>query len=424
MINGEAGRNAAEKRTETLITAVQKKNDRQQIVREVYEKFNIPPDLTSDILSFKKDVRELTNFELFAILSFLKKEDLPKYFTKEEIAGFSGEREEEQKATFPLELKVQQVTESQWIGACSMRTLMELRNSQMINYRENAQRVFKIVKSGGIETLRIAINKKAIEQIKESILNGTYIPDDITLNMPEGSRYAYDDGTLTIYELPDGKFDIIDGYHRYLAMCSIYNFDKSFDYPMEIRITNFDIGTCQQMIYQKDQKTVMKKVDSNTFNQNDMGNQIANAINRDSSCNINGMIGRVNAGIDMATFAALITKFFVPKGIKRSEESLVRANIKRNLVDKINTVTDQRTEFLGKWNDRQLYVMMFLFMKDEVDLNAYDYIISKTNNEDDLFSLTRNGNGFRKRAESLVVKIYEDWRRSECGTTKLEKTNS
>ena len=104
-----------------------------------------------------------------------------------------------------------------------------------------------------------------------------YIPDDITLNMPEeGSKFRYENGKLTISELPGGKFDITDGYHRYLAMCAIYNIDKSFDYPMELRITNFDLATCQQMIFQKDQKTQMKKEDSATFNQYDVGNQIVN----------------------------------------------------------------------------------------------------------------------------------------------------
>ena len=52
--------------------------------------------------------------------------------------------------------------------------------------------------SGGIETLRIFVNKTAVKLIANLMKSGRYIPDDITLNIPDGdpdgeSEFKYDE---------------------------------------------------------------------------------------------------------------------------------------------------------------------------------------------------------------------------------------
>lgn len=414
MINGSKGRVAAENQLNKLLAKITSKDERRNVSRELYDKFNIAPDVVNDLFVLRKDTKELGNFELFAILWFLDRDNLSKWFTQEEINQFSSTKEESKEIKLPLELEMVQISDNQWIGKTSLQQLMDFRNSHMINYRENAQRVFRVVKSAGIETLRISINNKAVEEITEALKNNRYIPDDITLNMPEeGSKFRYENGKLIISELPDGKFDITDGYHRYLAMCAIYNIDKSFDYPMELRITNFDLATCQQMIFQKDQKTQMKKEDSATFNQYDVGNQIVNALMKDTNCNVYNLIGRSNANINMGLLSALITKYYVPTYVKKEEEAILRVKVKKDLVTKFNTLTDYNTNLLAeKWPSKLLHVSIAVFADTEIEEKqipaVIEYVTNKIN-DDDVFELSRNG--LRRKAITLVEENTKEWKK-------------
>ena len=414
MINGSKGRVAAENQLDKLLAKITSKDERRNISRELYDKFNIAPDVVNDLFVLRKDTKELSNFELFAILWFLDRDNLSKWYTQEEISQFSSTKEESKEIKLPLELEMVQISDNQWIGKTSLQQLMGFRNSHMINYRENAQRVFRVVKSAGIETLRISINNKAVEEITEALKNNRYIPDDITLNMPEeGSKFRYENGKLTISELPGGKFDITDGYHRYLAMCAIYNVDKSFDYPMELRITNFDLATCQQMIFQKDQKTQMKKEDSATFDQYDMGNQIVNALMKDTNCNVYNLIGRSNANINMGLLSALITKYYVPTYVKKEEEAILRVKVKKDLVTKFNILTDHNTDLLAeKWSSKLLHVSIAVFADTEIKAEqipaTIEYVANKIS-DDDVFELSRNG--LRRKAITLIEEGIKEWKK-------------
>lgn len=66
--------------------------------------------------------------------------------------------------------------------------------------------------------------------------------------------------------------------HRYIAISDLSNLNEDFDYPMELRSTMFSESKAQQMIWQKDQKTKMRKIESDSLNQNNFANQVINFI--------------------------------------------------------------------------------------------------------------------------------------------------
>ena len=108
----------------------------------------------------------------------------------------------------------------------------------MFEYDPNQQRALQIIKHGEVEIRKPFVNRNAVREIKESMMNGTYIPDPITLNMTDEAIYSYDETscTLTINEIPNGMFKLIDGYHRTIAMSEIYQADQDFKIQMQLQL--------------------------------------------------------------------------------------------------------------------------------------------------------------------------------------------
>ena len=248
------------------------------------------------MITFKRDIQEFTPFEIFCVVWFLDRKSLGKYFTPDEIENLSHEKIEISKAEFPIVFSnMVRVADDQWIGTITVKQLMEMKRSQMLNYDENEQRALRRVKRGEIEIFKPYVSNKNVSEIKESMMAGTYIPDPITLNMPEGSEFSFSDGKLTASSLPKGMFNLDDGYHRYLAISQIYDFDKDFDYTMELRVVNFSNAKANSFIFQQDQKTPMRKIVSATYDTTSIPNKVISRLNEDSTSNIQGMVHRNQA---------------------------------------------------------------------------------------------------------------------------------
>ncbi len=391
MLNGEESRSKANEKLEKEMAKITNKNERRAVCRELYAEFNIPIDLSADIITFRKDVRELSDFALFCFLFVINKESLGKYFTKKEIEVLSEEKWEKEEIEFPLVFEgMVQVADDQWIGRTSMRELMKMKDAQLINYDENEQRAYRRIKNGNTEMFRIFINKKNVDEIRQLLETGAYISDDITLNMPLGADFSYNNYTLRIDSLPNGKFNIIDGYHRWLSMSQIYNFDRDFDYPMELRIVNYPTEKAEQFIFQKDQKTVMKKADSNTYNQYSAANKIAQRLNQDPSSDIQGLIGRNNAMISMSSLVALIDRFWCKEAKTQDAAFIIRT--KSMLQGKFNSLIESNPQLLNeKWTDKYLLIIMYLFYKEIEPTNDVINLLDRTISEKSTSGLFYDG---------------------------------
>ncbi len=195
----------------------------------------------------------------------------------------SNEKFETTSIEFPITFTdMVEVAPDQWIGRITLKTLMNMKRHRLINYEEGEQRALRRTKSGSLEIWKPYASEKNVREIKELMESGNYIPDPITLNMPDGSEYSFEDHTLTVYSLPKGMFDLDDGYHRYLAMSRICDFNPDFDYVMELRIVNFSNSKANAFIFQQDQKTPMKKVVSDSYDTNAVRNKIVARLNTDS----------------------------------------------------------------------------------------------------------------------------------------------
>ena len=291
------------------------------------------------------------------------------YFSDREIKEYETTKYKPLKFSFPIKWQMIEVSEgTQWIGKITVKELMRLRDAQLINYNERTQRTLKHVVNKDFEYYQIFLNRNAVDAITDSYLNGRYIPNTITLNLPEDAEFDYSDGTLTIREAD--KLDIIDGYHRYIAMSNIYNQNPKFNYTMELRVVCFNEDTARQFIWQEDQKTKMRRLDSDSFNQNSAASQVINLINQNSM--YRNVIGRNNEPIDQGVASSLINLiWFKDAGVKVSRKKI------REVADKIiftfdEMIGDNEELFDKKW-DYDFTVITFSLMKNEHITNMTYY---------------------------------------------------
>ena len=359
--------------------------------------YDIPIGITSDHLTLRTSIRDTSDFILFCLLDSLVKssKDFNKkvedYFTEQEIRTYSNGKFKVDKIKFPLRFKTIQVSDDQWIGTIDFEMLMKLRAAQLINYNENAQRTMKKIIRGDKEVYKITLNEAAVEAIKEMYLNNIYIPTVITLNIPAeiDNDFYYDDdnGELVIKSLK--YFDIIDGYHRYIAACRAKVVKPDLNLKMELRISNFYIDKAKQFIYQEEQKTKMKTEDSNSYNQYNPSNKIIDRLNTNPQSNLQGLISLNEGIIDYGELSGLIQHFYFGRYIKKKDEKAIMFSVIKELTENFNMLTEYDMKYLEKpYSYRQLLIVMSVFdyykEKDKKYMcEMIERVISKVNTLDE-----------------------------------------
>jgi len=335
-------------------------------------KYGIPREYSNDLLTLRSLFENEGNDILYCFVKLFEPEMVSHYFTETEINKYSEFKYSVKKIKFPLKFRMIQINEDQWSGTISVKEFMKLRDAQLIYYNENTQRQMKLVRDGDVEYYTIDLNKKSIAQITELLRTDNYIPDPITLNMPEDTWFSYDEGECELSIREIDHFDILDGYHRYIALSNLYNINKRFDYNMELRITCFSEGKAQQFIWQQDQKTKLKRIDSESMNQSNAGSQVIAKLNFDKAFDLCGSISRNDGLIDFASMAKLINEFYF-REINKKEERIVIIKTANDLRDKINGLVAERPKLLEKkWNYKFLLSVVFCCANDMATIENVD----------------------------------------------------
>lgn len=330
----------------------------QRYIRDAQSAYGVPEKLFSDFVTQRKNMIEADTFMLFILSDILLGEiKTREYFTDTEYSTLSKEKWHISKIKFPLRFDVTEIDETHYIGKITVKELMLLKDAQIINYNVNAQRTMKHIVRGEMEYYQIALNKSAVQEILDSYERSLFIANTITLNLPENAVYSYDKKNKQLVVHNADCLDILDGYHRYIAMSKAYSHDPKFDYDMELRIVQFSEEKARRFIWQEDQKTKMRKIDSDAMNVVKLSNKIVDRINNDSSFILAGKISR-NKGIINAAFLANIIDIIYLKGIKKSDELKSVKSISHDIVNVIENFTDIHPEYLDKPWDKILTYMV------------------------------------------------------------------
>ena len=354
----------------------------QQKYIELESEFNIPINMSSDIMSLRKDISEYNEFILFAITKVVDDKKIGEYFTDKEIEMYANGKYTPDKIKFPIELQMLKVADDQYIGVTSAQFLMQLREAQLINYNADTQRALRIVYNGGKTVFRPYINASAVKEIKQAYADKTFIPNTISLNInldDEKADYHYYEKTCTFKINSLTAFDLFDGYHRYLGMAGNYDKDDQFDYPMELRITLFSVGKAKQFIFQEDHKTKMRKVESSTFDQYDAGNIIVNRLNSDPENYLNGNINLQDGLINSGILGQTIDKLWFKK-TKPDRKEIIE--VTKTIKTKLNMFLDAQDRYVEKkWQPHEIIIIFYGFShnySNEQIMNAI-HNISKDN---------------------------------------------
>lgn len=379
-----------------------------------YLNYNMPKGLTADLVAGRKTFAEVSEFCLFILIEGLDKtynnQKINFFFTEQEIKTYSKAKYEISNSKFPIEFNVIQVTPTQWIGTIDVQSLMKLRNAQLINYNENAQRALQKIIKGDKEFFKIQINKKAVNDIVDSLKSEMYIPDDLTLNIPEEdieNDFVFDPRTSRLIIKNIKHFDMTDGYHRYLSLCRLYDLNNEFNYNMELRITNFSEEKARQFIWQKDQKTKMRKIDSDSFNTVNPGNIVTSKINESSKCNIQGMVAQ-KGNYNYAYVAAWINYLFFPAKMGKADSKLLILEVTKDFIESFNLLTEEDNQYLIttlEYKDIAIIIAVFsLFFKTEKTnlTKTINYVRNQLTNEKDLFVNKTPRRAVFNRIKSIV----------------------
>lgn len=347
--------------------------DMDSLEREIstlYNKYNIPKVVAYDAVTFKRDLYRCETSFLFMLLSVLDEKSLPQYFSDSEIKIYGNMRlEDDAVISLPLAFNVIQIDENQWIGRITCRELMQLRKAHFIRYNENTQRALTRKTRNGKEQWSITINRSAVKEIKQSFETKAYIPNILTFNITEEGKIKYRDSALFIDDI--SYLDILDGYHRYLALCQLADNDQDFDYTMELRLVHFTQEKARQFIWQEDQKTKMKKIVSNSYNQASLGTQCVNVLNQSEPFmnKINNNDGVIKAAI----MTSAIDKFFFNEKRKYERKDVIL--VKKELISRANKMEDLSPDlFDSKWDER--FVLAFVAGDSPDRINQlYDWML-------------------------------------------------
>ena len=316
------------------------KEKKAKVINLIHDKFNIPTGIISDYFDERLLYKDANNYLLFAMAygvdEVCETKIVEENFSELEIKTFSTTKMETEEFKFPIAFQCIQVSTDQWIGTSDVKTLMKLRDAQLINYNKNTQRTLQRVVRGDKEYFKIAINNKAVTSIEKAYNAYSFIPNTIPLNIPyEELDFGYDakEKELVVSSVP--YFDITDGYHRFLAMTRIYDKDPEFNYPIELRITHFSEDRTRQFIYQEDQKTKMRKIDSDSMDTQAPENVIVERLNTNMNFYWRGEVLRNEGRINFGEMARVI-KWFYFKGKKTDNRYMIQ--LEKDLIEKLNAV--------------------------------------------------------------------------------------
>lgn len=217
---------------------------------------------------------------------------------------------------------VRQISYDMWSAIIPAKLIASLGNSNMLNYEFDTQREARVIETDEGIILTPTINTKSVNEIKERLLTGTFIQDELTFNLPYENRDNFKwDATNNRWILLNGKLNIIDGYHRYLAITAALR-EKNIDYNFEVRLTNFDDDKARRFIVQKDKQNPIDKEYIKSIDESDYVTQIINQLNQNSRSDLRGKITTdrktIYDGYSLVTFDILyksIEKLWQPKSI-------------------------------------------------------------------------------------------------------------
>lgn len=173
--------------------------------------------------------------------------------------------------------------DQQWITVLPNQEIGKMYHMGVLNYNYATQRKAKISKYRGKITPQASVNMKNVREIQKCIVDGTFYPNTITLNiMANGEEsFVYDEKhkKLTIY-LDTTQIDVIDGYHRTLGIYRAWKKNNNIEGHMIINIKHLTVKDARNFIAQEAKGNFNNSQDSIYYDSNGVISKIISEINK------------------------------------------------------------------------------------------------------------------------------------------------
>lgn len=330
--------------------------------------------------------------------------DLSNYYSDREIASFKDGFREVGKIDYPITISnVQQVDYDQWAGVINVEDWVKMYESQVIAYNFETQRnpLVKYTTTGEFNTINI--NAKAIKEIKAGLLDGSFIPNTITLNVNtdnSDNEWNYDGKS---FYLMNGQFDIIDGFHRYRALISAKKENPELNINFKVAIMAFDTKKAKRFISQEDKRTPLPKIYAKSLG-GEKENVVVQRLNEDSGSLLFKQISTYGKYVINATeLAGLVSSEFNLE----SNADIMKA--KNDLKKLFESLFSERPEFLEKRiSHKELAVIIrcYSLFKDDA-ISKIIPCLDKIDQFDIKLNPLRFTKGSRKEVDKFITRVLK-----------------
>ena len=248
--------------------------------------------------------------------------EIKTYFSDKEIVRFSNLKANYLKAEiYPIKISpVIEIAEDQWVTKISIDLLKELYDDQLIIYNPRTQRQLKQRRRGQDISYTIDIVATSVNAIEDLMSKGEFVPNALTLNLNVDDPNVDFDIVDSELVLNSGKFDIIDGFHRFRAAMNTKIKNPDFQFNFILNIMNFSENKACQYIEQEDKRNKISKSYLASMDKSAPTNIIIDKLNNTLDSPVRGKIERAHRGeIDRASLFSLLEFVLKTKEMNRSQ---------------------------------------------------------------------------------------------------------
>ena len=262
----------------------------------------------------------MTEEESYWFASFPGTKIEPKdYFSASEIKKYSVSKVKKEESIYPIVFEnVLRVSVDQYVTTISTKQLYKMYTNNMLVYNTSTQRSPKIYYQNGKEMYKINVNLHSVKEIRSLIERGLFIPNELILNIrdddPE-TKYTYREGELQ-FILKSGTFDILDGFHRIMAIIQVMITNPEFDEKFILSITNFSEEKARRHVAQQDKRNKINSSYSKSLDSTRFETLVANRLNESTDSILYGEIRSVGKrNLDYGKTIDAIKSTFNPKNM-------------------------------------------------------------------------------------------------------------
>jgi len=307
--------------------------------------------------------------------------DPSKFFTDLEIQKAKNYREENknESSKYPIVFeKCKQLNTDQWYTDLTAQELVDLYNRRVIIYNPETQRESKTKQYKDKIITSISTNKTSIVEIKKLLLNGEFMSNFITLNLLEDGSEVYDINEYGKMEIQAGELNIIDGFHRSLAIIDALNENQKLEFKIGVIITHYSIEKAQRYIVQEDKRNKINTKYIKSLNVDNKNSIVVKKINESYKSNFKGKITtdnvKIKSGAALIKFDVLFEAISIVFNVKENYDIIKISNY---LIDGLNIISENKLELLKTTVDDRIWIMYLIILSEVYERDNWELDLSR-----------------------------------------------